>query len=108
MQEPGPVSRARASESRKKAGADHSEPRRRGFLEPAQRVRHLRVKRAHHWLAIVPAAGTAARPKKGAYCDDGGISCQFSVLEHVLGGHGDPRMDHHVPAPRKLNGLESL
>ena len=85
----------RASERRKNTGTGPGESRRREFLEPAQCVRHLRVKRTHHWLAIVPAAGKATRPEKGAYCDDGGISCQFRALEHVLRRHGDAGMDDH-------------
>jgi len=45
-------------------------------------------------LAIV----STARLKKGAYCDDGGISCQFRALEYVLSSHMGPRMNDHIPA----------
>src|SRR5207244_11783512 len=57
---------------------------------------------------IVPATSATPWAKKTAYCDDGGISCQFRALEHIPGGHGHPGMDDHAPALRKLHGHELL
>src|SRR5580700_6822533 len=62
--------------------------------EPIERLRDLGRARTHDWLAVV----TPARLKKGAYCDERGISCQFRALEDLPGTDTDVWPDDHVPA----------
>src|SRR6202521_2305832 len=57
--------------------------RRRKSRQPLERFRHLRCARAHDGLAVVAPTGL----KKGAYCDEGRISCQFRALEYLPGAH---------------------
>ncbi len=45
---------------------------------------------------------------KGAYCDDGRISCQFRGLEHLSGIHADSGVNHQKPASRQLHGSQPL
>ena len=56
---------------RENAGPGARKPRRGKIPQPIQSVSHFRVAGAHHRLAVVPACRASARPKKGAYCDDG-------------------------------------
>ena len=83
MHEPVPVKRAR-----------------RRLRKPLERLRHFRIARPHHRLAIV----AAARFEKAAYCDEGGISCQFRGLEYLGGADGDARTNNEIPARRQRNG----
>src|ERR1700728_3584923 len=72
--------------------------------QPLQRFRHFGIARPHHRLAVVAAAGL----KKGAYCDEGGITCQFRALEHLPGTDRDTRVDDHVPTGWECLGAEAL
>src|SRR5580658_4464995 len=72
--------------------------------QPLQRLRHFGIARPHHRLAVVAAAGL----KKGAYCDEGGITCQFRALEHLPGTDRDTRVDDHVPTGWECLGAEAL
>src|SRR5262249_52971892 len=72
--------------------------------EPIDRRRHLGQTRAHYRLAIV----VPARLKKGAYCDEGGISCQFRALEHLSGADTHTRIDDDVPGFRERNRGQAL
>src|SRR5579871_2250585 len=47
--------------------------------EPLERLAHRPHPGPHHGLAVV----APARVKKGAYCDEGRISCQFRGLEYL-------------------------
>src|SRR5579863_9704592 len=67
------------------AGAGPSQAGRGETPEPLQGLANLRKLRAHHRLAVV----TAPRLKKGGYCDQGRISCQFRALEHSSGADVD-------------------
>src|SRR6185437_13911688 len=101
------IDRARAR--RKNAGTRSGEPRGGIPRQPVERIGHLTVARTYHWLAIVPPAPDGpARLKKGAYCDDGGISCQFRGLEHVTGGDSNPRVHHHEPPLGQLQRGEPV
>jgi len=48
------------------------------------------------------------RLKKGAYCDEGGISCQFRVLEHLMSAHGAARVNDQIPPLGQLDGGQPL
>src|SRR5579862_5392581 len=93
-----------AGKRRVHARAGARQARRSEAAEPVERLAHLRAERAHDTLAVVPAA----RLKKVAYCDEGGISCQFRALEHRCGAHRDPRVNHQVPALGELDLGEAL
>src|ERR1700722_162426 len=72
--------------------------------QPPQRLRHLRPACAYYWFKDVD--GVALR--KGAYCDDGRISCQFRGLEQLRGTHADARVNHQKPARRQLHWGQPL
>src|SRR5580765_3934951 len=86
------------------AGAGPGEPRGRLAREPVQGVGDFRGLRPHHRLAVVPAS----RLKKGAYCDEGGISCQFRALEYPRRAHRDPRVHDDVPGLGQRDGGQPL
>ena len=73
-----PAGRTRARGEHAGAGPGQLRGRLAGRATPAASATSGDL-RPHHRLAVVPAA----RLKKGAYCDEGGISCQFRALEYL-------------------------
>src|SRR6202140_2195051 len=67
--------------------------------QPRERLGHLRAARAYYRFKDVDGAAFG----KGAYCDDGRISCQFRGLEDLSGAHADPGMNHQKPARRQFH-----
>src|SRR5262245_11033975 len=88
-----------AAARQKNAGARPGEARTALAGEPVERRRHRSRTGTHHRLAVV----ASARLKKGAYCDEGRISCQFRALEHLPGAHPDPGIDDDVPGFRQAD-----
>src|SRR5580698_7304787 len=71
-----------------RAGTRHARHDRRAVqvelrTQPAKRLGHLGAARAYYRFEHVDGAAFG----KGAYCDDGGISCQFRGLEEFCGTH---------------------
>src|SRR6185437_6232485 len=76
-----------------------SEPRTALAAEPIERRRHLGRSCTYHRLAVV----ASTRLKKGAYCDEGGIPCQFRALEYLTGADPDAGIDDDVPGLRQAD-----
>src|SRR5580704_170645 len=72
--------------------------------QPLERLCHFRMSCRRDRLKCV--GGAALR--KGAYCDDGGISCQFSGLEHLGRTHRDLGVNHQKEAIRQLHRGKQL
>src|SRR5580704_3227921 len=72
--------------------------------QPLERIGYLRRARPHDAFAVV----AAPRLKKGAYCDEGGISCQFRALEDLPGADADAGIDDDIPGSGQLDRREML
>src|SRR5215831_7082632 len=96
------IRRVRARREDARAGAGQSRAALTG--EPVERFRYLGRAGAHHRFAVV----TPTRLKKGAYCDERGISCQFRALEHFTGADPDPGINDDVPRHRQLERGQSF
>src|ERR1700676_3366625 len=70
--------------------------------QPRQRLGHLRAARAYYRFKDVDGAAF----RKGAYCDDGRISCQFRGLEDLCGIYADSGVNHQKPARRQFQRRE--
>ena len=68
----------------------------RQIHEANQALQRSRIAAAHGGRAVV----AATRREKGAYCRDGGITCQFRGLKDLRRAHCSLRFDHQiVPSP---------
>src|SRR4029077_1620885 len=94
-----PLSLGRTAARGKDTGPGAGEARAPLAREPIDRRRHLGRACPDYRLAVV----APTRLKKGAYCDEGGISCQFRALEDLPGTDTDPGIDDHVPGLRQAN-----